>query len=197
MRTTDAYSETEPTITTTTPTTTTREPQPPYNHDGEMSSNSASSFSETAQSTGQDSTAERISRPVTAATARRRRLWEKGTLILEDPFGAYRVTEITEDWAARTEPNDPELEPQAFELFPERTLVFATSSNAVKDPKGTEGHAQLDEIDTKHALWHLRSALEDAECIDARPLLKMGIKRDLQRAERILSNHARRNGFNA
>jgi hypothetical protein len=58
-----------------------------------------------------------------------------------------------------------------------------------------DGWFPLDDTDLRAVLWHVRSALEDAECIAGRPILKMGIERDLQRAERILSDHAQRNGL--
>lgn len=63
-------------------------------------------------------------RPVTAATARRCRLWDKSTLIYEDPFGAYRIDFLAEDLTAVTAPDDPELDPKVVELCPTETLTF-------------------------------------------------------------------------
>lgn len=226
--------------------TTLREPQPPYEQNGEDPD-------EVKSSSGTPPAGASGPRPVTAATARRRRLWEEGTLILEDPFGAYRITEITEDLSARAEESDPEIESHEFELHPASRLTYASSSNGAGDQSGhgqcdhdrcdhnwisdsrivepARGHGHpagtapadreqlpdrctkcgvkrtevsgsgnsdrvsFDEVDTKHALRHVRSALDDAGCIKGRPILKMAIERDLRHARQLLEDHADRNGF--
>jgi hypothetical protein len=145
--------------------------------------------------------AESEARPVTVATAYRRKLWREGTLVYEDEWGAYEITEIFEDLTAHTEPSEPGLQRQSFAFRPEQTLMFAPTLGASNagasnsDGEGDQDYPPFDEVDTKHALWHVRSALEDAECIRGRPILKMGITRDLRCAKRILSEHAERNGF--
>lgn len=68
-------------------------------------------------------------RTVTAETAYRCRLWERGTLLHEDPFGCLRVRQIYGDYSALTDPNNPEFEPEALELFPGATLTFVPSSS--------------------------------------------------------------------
>ena len=49
-------------------------------------------------------------RPVTAATARRCKLWEKGKLLYEDVFGTYELGKIHKGPYAFSQPNDPEIE---------------------------------------------------------------------------------------
>lgn len=67
-------------------------------------------------------------RPVTAETAYRCRLWEKGTLIHEDPFGCYEVTVIFDGLVGAVEHADDELDPDCVDLFSEQTLTFVPSS---------------------------------------------------------------------
>lgn len=74
---------------------------------------------------------------VTADTARRCRLWNRGRILLEDPFGTYRIGEISSDMTARSVPYDPEIESQTFQLMPARTLLFIPVDSRVmkrKDP---------------------------------------------------------------
>ncbi len=250
METTEALTTTDVNhATKATTRTTICEAQPPYDHNGEAAGETTRFFPDATTATNRESALEQKSRPVTAATARRRRLWEEGTLVLENPYGAYKITEITEDLSAQAEESDPEILGREFDLQPEQTLTFApntgdgqgqhvdgqcdhewTSDSRVVEPArghghpqgpapadreqlpdrcakcgakrtevagsgGEDEHVEFDEIDTKHALWHLRSALDDADCIRGRPILKMGITRDLRRAKRLLEDHAKRNGF--
>ena len=67
-------------------------------------------------------------RPVTAETAYRCRLWEKGTLIHEDPWGAYEVTGFLDGFTAAIEHADDELDPDCVDLQPNQTLTFVPSS---------------------------------------------------------------------
>ena len=63
-------------------------------------------------------------RPVTVETAFRCRLWERGTLLHEDPLGTRRVTAIFDDYSVLTRGDEEELAPEAVNLLPERTLTF-------------------------------------------------------------------------
>ena len=180
----------------TTTTTAAREPQPPYDRDEEGLGETTSSFSDAPSATERELAVERKSRPVTAATAYRRELWQQGTLVYEDEWGAYEVTEIDENLTAYAEPSEPGLKRQSFDFRPEQTLTFVPNSGASNSgDEGGTGQLSFDEVDTKHALWHVCSALEDAECIAGRPILKMGIERDLRHAKQLLEDHAERNGF--
>jgi len=69
-------------------------------------------------------TATRNTRIATADTARRCRLWNRGRLLLEDPFGAHELGKIGPDLTAESEPDRPGVEPRRFKLVPERTLLF-------------------------------------------------------------------------
>ncbi len=63
-------------------------------------------------------------RPVTVETAFRCRLWERGTLLHEDPLGPREVTSIFDDYTVLTVGHDEEVAPEAVSLLPERTLTF-------------------------------------------------------------------------
>ena len=67
-------------------------------------------------------------RPVTAETAYRCRLWEKGTLIYEDPWGCYEVTGFLGGLTAAVEHTDDELDPDCVDLRAEQTLTFVPSN---------------------------------------------------------------------
>ena len=163
-----------------------REPRPPYNQGGEAPGKTTSSSS-TLPAGGPEA------RPVTVATARERKLWREGILIYEDASGRLQITEIDEDLTAYAEPSVLDLEQQPIDLRPEQTLTFVPDSETTGD---NPGHISFDEIDTREALRHVRSALENAESLDRRPVLAVTLKRHLRCARQLLEDHADRNGFN-
>lgn len=104
-------------------TTATREPLPPYDPDGEAGGKPEATL--TDQAAGPEP------RPITAAEARRRRLWEQGILVLEgDSYGkgnGHIVGPIDEALTTEEVPSNPRREGQRFRLRPEQELMFVPS----------------------------------------------------------------------
>lgn len=78
-----------------------------------------------SRATARNSTAR--TRIVTADTARTCRLWNRGRLLIEDPFGTCRLGKIDADLTAQSKLDEPGVQPQTFELTPGRSLLFIPS----------------------------------------------------------------------
>lgn len=94
--------------------TTTREPLPEYNANGEASPSSSD-----PERTGPEP------RLVTAATARRRCLWDDGILVLQE--NSIVLGPIDEGLTAESVHSNPVREPEELLLQPDQEIVFVPS----------------------------------------------------------------------